>query len=485
MCVDAPDSFPLLIGTYTFHFSDNLYGAYLTVKTELRELNETLDAPLQEDGHFSYVLNESAENGRGRRGQRRRQRTASDEEDANLEWQDHDSDDSFIVNDDDDEEVAAGAFSNDEDDEGAWEFHSDDEEAEEASAQRRRAKRQRYNQRRAGRERARAEQRTRRIHDMTRSDGSGNEGNGDEETGNDPELVSQDTDGHEHQVEENEGEEEARHHHNPSARRRNKSNRVVIDSDDDENEEESEQKHSEEGNDVQGPEGHRNVIQSEKTDVFPKASGNEGIASGAVNRRSIGDDANEESKENATEDREPPPSPQAGNVGKSNDTSPHGTVFNQGESGQEAQRSDTNASQSSETEVTLRLPKRTRTRNVILSDEESGDEDDEEKDERPTGKRRKTTHRVQFDDDEEGGDEDDEAKFERMHPFYDEEREELHETEDAMADEDEERNGDFGFGNYDDEEAEGTFSDNDDAYREDHFDDSDGGDDDGGSNGWD
>ncbi|RLN70462.1 hypothetical protein BBJ28_00013566 [Nothophytophthora sp. Chile5] len=119
-------------GTYSFRFSDDLYGLKLSITTRLRELHETTDSSITE--YVSLINDEARDARRRNRGGNRRESDEEDEEDGD------ESDDSFIVNDLE-VEAPVGRFSDDE--EEFEPFGSDDEQADEDRERRRRARRRR------------------------------------------------------------------------------------------------------------------------------------------------------------------------------------------------------------------------------------------------------------------------------------------------------------------------------------------------------
>ncbi|KAL3665600.1 hypothetical protein V7S43_009634 [Phytophthora oleae] len=123
----------VLGGTYTFRFSDDLYGLKLSITTQLREPHEISDTPVAD---YVSLINDEARDGSRRN--RRRNRDSDSENDYDEEG--NESDDSFIVDDLNHEPV--GRFSDDEG-EDHWEYHSDDETADEEREQRRVRRRQR------------------------------------------------------------------------------------------------------------------------------------------------------------------------------------------------------------------------------------------------------------------------------------------------------------------------------------------------------
>ncbi|RLN70487.1 hypothetical protein BBJ28_00004908 [Nothophytophthora sp. Chile5] len=123
-------------GTYTFRFSDDLYGLKLSITTRLRELHETTDSSIAE--YVSLINDEARDARRRNRGGNPRESDEEDEEDGN------ESDDSFIVNDLE-VEAPVGRFSDDEEEFEA--FDSDDEQADEDQERRRRARRRRRRRR--------------------------------------------------------------------------------------------------------------------------------------------------------------------------------------------------------------------------------------------------------------------------------------------------------------------------------------------------
>lgn len=426
-------------GLYTFHFSDDLYGMYLTVKTVLRELDEMSDPPFQEEGYpSSYVLGEAAENDRRRGRQRRRAWTASDEEDANLADDDGASDDSFIVNDEEGEEGEQGeevtaAFSDEEREE--WEEHSDDEEAEEAAARRwRMQRRQRQANPRTG---WTDEDQDAHIHDMTGSDGS----DGEHSTAGNSviELGSQDADGHGVAGEDADDDDEGLHHQQmTSARRRNNPNRVVIESDDDDDDDHDD--------DVPSAGGDREIGEEQKDDdeVDPERY-SERAAIGDSRGDGVDEDGDEEGGGGDASSNDSPsalttPYPNASNPAiRADNTEASDAAFSD---------ADESTHPPSDSEV-VRRPLKRRAGNVVLSDDEEEGVDGDDVDVSPANasKRLKTVSRPQFSDEEnnEGDDEnnlsneDNDTKFARMHPWHDEEQDELHNAQQADAYEDEGR----------------------------------------------
>jgi midasin len=125
-----------MLGTYTFRFSDDLYGLKLSITTRLREPHEISDTPVAD--YVSLIHDEARD--ADRRG-RRRPHDSDNEDESGDE-----SDDSFIVDDLHGEEhnEPVGSFS---DDEGHWQYHDDDEAADEQREQRRMRGRQRSGRR--------------------------------------------------------------------------------------------------------------------------------------------------------------------------------------------------------------------------------------------------------------------------------------------------------------------------------------------------
>ncbi|KAK1944218.1 RING finger protein PSH1 [Phytophthora citrophthora] len=124
-------------GLYTFRFSDDLYGLKLSITTHLREPHEISDTPVAD---YVSLINDEARDGSRRN---RRRNHASDSEN-DYDEEDNESEDSFIVDDINHEPV--GRFS-DEEGEDPWEYHSDDEVADEEREQRRVRRRQRSGRR--------------------------------------------------------------------------------------------------------------------------------------------------------------------------------------------------------------------------------------------------------------------------------------------------------------------------------------------------
>ncbi|OWZ01263.1 hypothetical protein PHMEG_00027388 [Phytophthora megakarya] len=109
-------------GLYTFRFSDDLYGLKLSVTTRLREPHEISDTPVAD--YVSLIQGEA-------RDASRRNRSRHHDSDEDHDEEGNESDDSFIVNDLT-ERAPVGRFSDDED---HWEYHSDDEAADEEREQ--------------------------------------------------------------------------------------------------------------------------------------------------------------------------------------------------------------------------------------------------------------------------------------------------------------------------------------------------------------
>ncbi|KAL4129908.1 hypothetical protein PRIC2_005915 [Phytophthora ramorum] len=126
-------------GVYTFRFVDDLYGLKLSITTRLREPHELSDTPVAD--YVTLIHDEARDASRRGRG-----RHDSDDE-VDNEVEGNESDDSFIVDDlngEVHEEEPVGHFS---DDEVHWEYHSDDEAADEDREQRRVRRRQRSGRR--------------------------------------------------------------------------------------------------------------------------------------------------------------------------------------------------------------------------------------------------------------------------------------------------------------------------------------------------
>ncbi|GMF57518.1 unnamed protein product [Phytophthora fragariaefolia] len=127
-------------GLYTFRFSDDLYGLKLSITTRLREPHEISDTPV---ANYVSLINDEA-----RDANRRNRRRHDSDNESEYDEEENESDDSFIVDDINGEphdEEPVGHFSDDE--EAHWEYHSDNEDADEEREQRRIRRQQRSGRR--------------------------------------------------------------------------------------------------------------------------------------------------------------------------------------------------------------------------------------------------------------------------------------------------------------------------------------------------
>lgn len=196
------------VGVYTFRFSDDTFGSFLSIKTRLGALRDASDAPLQSDTYISLVDDEAVDELRRDRGRGRRRRRLDSEEEHDEELSDE-SDDSFIVGDDEHDEEEDHV-----EDEGVWEFQSDDEEQDEARERRRQARR---------RQQAREIALFSGDEDEVNDENRGRDSDNDDDQDGDNEIT------HEENDDDDDGAD-----HVVSRQKRANSSRFVLDSDEDE-----------------------------------------------------------------------------------------------------------------------------------------------------------------------------------------------------------------------------------------------------------
>ncbi|EEY56779.1 uncharacterized protein PITG_10285 [Phytophthora infestans T30-4] len=253
-------------GMYTFRFSDDLYGLKLSITTRLREPHEVSDTPVAD---YVGLINDEARDASRRN---RRREHGSDNEDDYDEG--NDSDDSFIVDDlNVRTEQPVGRFSDDEA-EDQWQYHSDDEAADEEREQ------QRVGRQQAGRRTERDVQFVDEHDEEEVSEHEEHDGSEEAEEEVRPgrrnarvvEEAAFSSDGEADVDAADEEKDEEQHGTLEVARpRRRNANQIVDSEDEDEGDEEEpgnndEDEHNERGND------NEDAIKEEEVDAFPRNS---------------------------------------------------------------------------------------------------------------------------------------------------------------------------------------------------------------------